>query len=532
MSLKSRRELTAAIRPRYQQASRQQKQQMLDEFVAASGYHRKYAIQVLKRSEGNDRREPGKRPGRRRVYTAEVQEALVAVWKIAHRICGKRLVPFLPELVAALERHGQLVLPNEIKERLLSLSPATADRLLAKARRAEGGGGGGRSGRSSLLKQQVPVRTFGEWAEAQPGDMEADLVAHCGGDVSGSYLHTLVMTDVVSGWTECQALLFRDQQLVLQAVRQIQAQLPVPLRALDTDNGSEFLNNALYTYCDDQEICFTRSRPYKKNDQCFVEQKNGLIVRQFVGYERLAGVEPCRILANLYDQLRLYINFFQPSLKLQSKERIGSRVIKRYDQAQTPCQRLLADERVPATVKQQLQAQFLSLDPVQLLHDIQTLQDALWAYAEVVPTTRFSSPTNGTGRDRSKPQIISDTTTRRYRPAKPQRRPYQGPRWWRTRPDPFADVWTEVKAQLTSAPDLSAKALFVRLQQQHPGRFSHGQLRTFQRRVRDWRQQYIARQQPAAQPQTPVDPLLPSHDKMPIRPARQTALPLTEPEPG
>ncbi len=148
--------------------------------------------------------------------------------------------------------------------------------------------------RSSLLKGQVPIRTFAEWEGAKPGFMEADLVSHCGGDVRGSYLHTLVMTDVVTGWTECMALLFRDQQIVLQAVCQAEEQLPFPLLALDTDNGAEFLNSVLFDYCDGQSIIFTRSRPYKKNDQCYVEQKNGIIVRQFVGYDRFEGVEPCR----------------------------------------------------------------------------------------------------------------------------------------------------------------------------------------------------------------------------------------------
>lgn len=527
MSLQSRQELVASLGPRYRQASRKEKQQTLNEFVAATGYHRKYAIRLLSHPEPDPSPARSQGKGRRRVYTGEVQEALVVVWKAANRICSKRLVPFLPELVNALERHGHLALSAEVRTRLLGISPATVDRLLAELRRAETGSGREGSTRSSFLKQQVPLRTFSEWEEAQPGYVEADLVAHCGGDVSGSYLHTLVLTDVVTGWTECLALLFRDQQMVIQAVGQARAQLPVPLLALDTDNGSEFLNNSLYDYCDAEEIIFTRSRPYKKNDQCFVEQKNGVIVRQFIGYERFEGVEPCRILTQLYSQLRLYINFFQPSMKLLTKTRVGSRVKKSYDQAQTPYQRLQAAAGVSTAVKDKLKAQFMSLDPVQLLIDIRVLQDQLWAYAYVERTTSLSTPIskNGTGptvilekrmaqpgrngaaASHKGPSPISpqtqetDEAERRYRCSKRQRCPYQGPRWWRTRTDPFAEVWPEAEQQLAQTPDLSAKALFDRVQRLYPDRFDDNQLRTFQRRVRAWRMRYIAQQGEQTEPQ-------------------------------
>ena len=523
MSLKSRQELVASIGPRYRQASRKEKQQILNEFVAATGYHRKYAIDRLNRSVAILPTSRSSRKGRPGVYTTEVTEALIVVWQAANRICAKRLVPFLPELVEALERHGHLVLPAKIKQQLLGISPATADRLLAEVRRAGASPERGGSARSSFLKQHVPIRTFSEWRGARSGYMEADLVSHCGGEVRGSYLHTLVLTDVVTGWTECLALLFRDQQIVLQAIHQAREQLPVPLLALDTDNGSEFLNQVLFDYCDDETIIFTRSRPYKKNDQCFVEQKNGVIVRQFIGYERFEGVEACRILAQLYGRLRLYINFFQPSLKLRTKQRVGSRVIKTYDQAQTPYQRLQAAEDVPTAIKDRLTAQFVALDPVQLLLDIRSLQDQLWAYAYVERTTSLPVSLNKNGacshpgpavtleKQRHQPdrggngvetshhdhRLISlqtleaDETERRYRRSKRQRRPYQEPRWWRTRPDPFAEVWSEAERQLAQTPDLSAKALFERLQQWYPDQFDDHQLRTFQRRVRAWRMRYI-----------------------------------------
>jgi hypothetical protein len=261
MSLKSRQELVAVIAPRYQEATRSKKQPILNEFVAATGYHRKYAIGLLNGYPLNPVAGEVKRPAGQRVYTAEVRAGLIKVWAAANRICSKRLVPFLPDLVEVLERHGHLTLTAAVRERLLGISPATVDRLLAEVR--PGGQGDYRRGTtaSSIIKSQVPLRTFSEWEGARPGYMEADLVAHCGGDVRGSYLHTLTMTDVVTGWTECIALLFRDQQMVLWGVRQAEEQLPVPLLAMDTDNGSEFLNKVLLDYCQGQPIIFTRSRP-------------------------------------------------------------------------------------------------------------------------------------------------------------------------------------------------------------------------------------------------------------------------------
>ncbi len=449
------------------------------------------------------------------------------VWEAANRVCSKRLVPFLPEMVEAMERHGHLKLSAEVKERLLGISPASVDRILGPVRQAGQGSGYEKGSRSSLLKQKVPIRTFSEWDGAKPGFMEADLVAHCGGDVSGSYLQTLTMTDVVTGWTECMALLFRDQQMVLQAVCQAEEQMPFPLLALDTDNGSEFLNGTLYDYCDGKPIIFTRSRPYKKNDQCYVEQKNGAIVRRFVGYDRFEGVEACRVLTELYYHLRLYINFFQPSLKLIVKKRVGSRVVKKYDQAQTPYQRVLAADSVSIESKKQLQVLFADLDPIRLLERIKELQDQLWAYAYLKPeTSTQQSGLNGSsqpmavepypqgevilaqsdqseicanhnGRAKIIDQTIAQTPdhqVRTYRRSKPKRRSPQEERWWRTRADPFAEVWEEMKQQLEQRPDMSANVLFTNLQKQYPGQFNDGQLRTLQRRVRAWRLEYVSGQ--------------------------------------
>ncbi len=255
------------------------------------------------------------------------------VWRASNRLCSKRLVPFLPEFVGVLERCGHLSLSAETRTRLLAISPASVDRLLVDLRRRGRKRAFGATRPGALLEHQVPVRTFADWDDLAPGFVEADLVAHCDTSTHGASLNTLVLTDVSTGWTECLALAFRGQETVLSALGQARQLLPFPLLGLDTDNGGEFLNSELLRYCRTEKITFTRCRPYKKNDQCHVEQKNGSIVRRIVGYDRYEGGEACRSLATLYGVLRLYTNYFQPSLKLISKERAGSRVTKRYDRA-------------------------------------------------------------------------------------------------------------------------------------------------------------------------------------------------------
>ena len=309
MSLKARYELLAATAKRYQQACKQEKTAILDEFTAVTGYHRKYAIRLLKNHTPKNGQLSPKKRRRPRKYTVEVQAALVQVWEATSRICSKRLVPFLPEMVAVMERHGYLSLSTEVRERLLSISSATADRLLVPIRQGERPAGLGTTKPGALLKKQIPIRTFSEWDDGQPGFMEADLVAHCGHYSGGSFLYTLVLTDIATGWTEFEALLFRGQETVLQAIQQIRERMPFDLVGLDTDNGSEFINYALFHYCQDAEITFTRCRPYKKNDQCFVEQKNGAIIRKFVGYDRFTGLPPCQALQALYRNLGPYVSY-------------------------------------------------------------------------------------------------------------------------------------------------------------------------------------------------------------------------------
>jgi len=378
MSQTSKRELVAAIRPRYTLGSRTEKQVVLDELVATTGYHRKYAIQVLNHPP---KRRTGKRRGGAVKYSGSVRAALEPVWRAANCICGKRWVPALPTFVAALERHGELQLDTETRTLLLALSPATADRLLQRVRVGTQPHGLTTTKPGTLLKQAIPVRTFAQWDDAQPGFMEIDLVAHCGGTTQGEYLNSLDMLDVKTRWVELCGLLNRSQATVSAAIVACRSRLPYALLGLDSDNGAEFINHDLKRYCEQEHITFTRCRPYKKNDQAYVEQKNWTAVRQNVGYDRYEGQVACAALNALYEPLRVYLNFFQPVRVLVEKVRDGAKVTKRYDVAQTPYQRVLAAPDVPEEAKKRLRQLYPTLNPAALLRQIQTRQEALWKLA-------------------------------------------------------------------------------------------------------------------------------------------------------
>jgi len=496
MSFQAKRELLGQVAPRYREASGTQKHHILDEFVATTGYARKYAIRVLGQP-AVPAAGPIARPREPR-YGPAVVAALEVAWTAANFICAKRLVPFLPELVASLERHGHLALPDDVRAQLLTLSPATADRILRRVRAADRPRGIGTTKAGTLLKHRVPIRTFAEWDDVRPGFMEADLVAHCGTSAEGAYLYTLTLTDVATGWTECLALPYRSPEAVTQALDHARRLLPFPLRGLDTDNGGEFLNNHLLAYCAREAITFTRGRAYRKNDQCYVEQKNGSVVRHLVGYDRFTGERAYRQLAELYRAVRLYVNVFQPSLKLQLKRREGSHVYRRYDAARTPLQRLLAAGVLDDASRVRLHALSEALDPVRLLRQLQTLQEALWRHAVVTmplptgPTERFSAGVcglaPGTG---AEGDVLSQLTRASHARTYRRTGKVAGPRTYRTRADPFAGEWDEIQGWLAVAPERTAKSIFLELQRRDPAHHPDGQLRTLQRRIGEWRAKAI-----------------------------------------
>jgi len=496
MSLKARLELLERVKERYKAATRQQKHQILQEFVESTGYHRKYALALLSKERVES--VPTKRRSSHVKYTEEVQEALIYVWKAANEICPKRLIPFMPVFIDSLERTGHWPISESTKSLLLTLSTATAERLLRRERmQSNRGRSTTRAGK--LLKKQIPIRTFSDWNDVEPGFLEADLVAHCGDNVHGAYLNTLTLTDIFSGWTECTALLQRGEREVSEGLTESRPQLPFPLRGLDTDNGSEFINFVLFDYCQAENITFTRSRPYKKNDQAHVEEKNGSVVRRMVGYDRYEGQEAQSALKTLYQSLRLYVNFFQPSMKLLSKKRDGAKVSKKYDMAQTPQQRLMKSN-ISDQSKDRLQKQFSSLDPVALLDQIGELQSRLWQHAwkpgatsEQKILASLLAPQSAAVQAQEVIEMAKPATqssSRKYRQTKKPRKPMP-PRNYRTHPDKFENVWAEVESALVKAPCQSAKELFQELQQKYPGAFQNNQIRTFQRRVKNWRSSMI-----------------------------------------
>ena len=286
MTRASIRGYTEAVRGRYVRASKKEKGRILDEFTKITGHHRKAAIRLLRR--GNQPRGNQKR-GRPQQYDATVAGALRVAWEATDRLCSKRLHPFLPELVMILRRHGDQAMTTEIQARLCRMSPSTIDRLLRPWRRLGGRRPFTTTKPGSLLKSSIPIRTFADWQENRPGFLEVDLVPHCGDSAEGFYLTTLSTVDVASGWSECVGVWGKGQECVGGAVHRVRQRLPFPLLGLDSDNGSEFINQHLYTYCHREGITFTPSRPYKKNDNCHVEQKNWSVVRRLIGYDRYSS---------------------------------------------------------------------------------------------------------------------------------------------------------------------------------------------------------------------------------------------------
>jgi hypothetical protein len=480
IKLTTRRELTAAISQRYRAADRNGKKLILDEFVKVTGYHRKHAIRVLT-AQGYTQRG---RPVGRRIYQEAVKEALIVLWEASDRICGKRLKALLPLLVEAMERHGHLQLQEGVKEHVLAISAATIDRMLRPVREKASGGRKKKSVQLNRVRKMVPVRTFAEWEGVGPGYMEMDMVVHCGARLVGSFVHSLVLTDVASGWTECLALPVREQSLIVEAITGLRPRLPFPLLGLDTDNDSAFLNDTLWDYCQEHGIVFTRSRAYRKNDQAWVEQKNGAIVRKLIGYGRLEGLSETAALRRLYEVSRLYINFFQPSFKLKSKTREGARVHKKYESPETPYRRLLLRDDVSPETKQALKRQMEPLDPVSLLKNIREAQETLMALSQDRTPETIAPDVSTFVTNLATAWRTGEVRPTHRQEAKPGHR-------WRTRPDPFAAVWPVLLGWLEERPDMEAKAMLKRLQASGFGDFPDGQLRTLQRRVRVWRQQIV-----------------------------------------
>jgi hypothetical protein len=359
---KSKREYLLAIWDRYQRVGRRFKSKILDEFCAVCGYTRKYAIGLLKRKP----RQRSKKPGPPRQYDGSVLAPLKVIWLACEQMCSKRLKVALALWLPFYEQeYGALAEP--VRQKLLRMSAATIDRLLKPERARYPGKGlcGTRPG--GRLKHQIPIRTDNDDVD-RPGYLEADTVAHCGNSLAGDFVWSVTFTDIYSQWTENRAVWNKGAEGVLQQVKEVEAGLAFELLGFDVDNGSEFLAFHLWRYLLDRPrpVPLTRSRPYRKNDQAHVEQKNWTHVRQLLGYQRLEQPELVPLINDLYRTWGLLHNFFCPNLKLLSKTRKGAKTVRKYSPPQTPYQRLLVSEPLTQDQKQKLQDQFQKLNPLQL----------------------------------------------------------------------------------------------------------------------------------------------------------------------
>jgi len=378
--------VTRELQNRYQKSRKKDKTMILDEFTQITGYNRCYASQVLGKHKilgyvkiAGERfkyvQDHKSRRKRNRYYDQEVLLALKKIWKETDYICSKRLAPFLAEFIPVLEKHKEIKLTSEVREKLFTISAATIDRLLADTRKKQQIKGRSTTRPGSLLKNAIAVRTFSGWDNTKPGFFEVDLVSHDGGNSKGDVIQSLNFTDIATCWDEMIAVKNKAQRWVFAGIKTIRKRLPFPILGFDSDNGSEFINCHLIRYCEEQHITFTRSRPYHKNDSCYIEQKNWSVIRRTVGYGRHDTDKELCLLNKLYGYLRLYVNFFQPVRKLVQKERIGSKIKKRYDVAQTPYRRVLACPDIPEEIKMQLKREYAMLNPAQLKREITKIQN-------------------------------------------------------------------------------------------------------------------------------------------------------------
>lgn len=386
MSLEQKKAYFKEIRTRYKKSTRQQKATILDEFCSVCHYNRKYAIRLLKTTQKKKRKRPGQKP---RYDSQNLLKPLKTIWFASDQVCSKKLKIVIRDWLPHYEKE-QGLLDDLIRGQLYSISPATIDRILKPVRLKypHKGMGGTKPGR--LLKNQIPIKTD-HWDVSQPGYLEADTVAHCGNSLSGDFVWSLTLTDINSTWTENRATWNKGSHGVCTQIEDVEKNLPFQIVGFDCDNGSEFLNHHLIRYFveRDKAVQFTRSRPYRKNDNAHVEQKNWTHVRHLFGYDRFD--KPCLVdlMNDLYkNEWSFYQNHFCPTMKLVEKKKINSRYYKRYDTPKTPYQRLMDSETIPPDVKDRLAKQHATLNPFELKRSIERKLNHIFKFVTVTSNVR------------------------------------------------------------------------------------------------------------------------------------------------
>ena len=390
LTMNERKKLVNILHKRYVKASKKDKTKILDEFIQTTGYNRSYGAHLLKThvKKKKAKRLSNRKAGRKKLYTKDVLESLVLVWKIMDFACGKRLRPVMGEAVNNLEKYGHSSIAQRVKEKLLRMSASTIDRMLKGERKKFEIKGRSHTKPGTLLNEQIKIKTFSEWSDSKVGFLQVDLVGHDGGDPKGDFCYSLDMVDVASGWDEVVAIKNKAQIWTVQAIDTVRKRLPFEMLGINSDNGSEFINAHLLKYCESNKIDFTRSRKYKKNDNSHVEQKNWSVVRRDVGYLRYDTTQELKLLNKLYGYLRLYNNHFQASMKLIEKIRDGSKVTKRYDTPTTPYERVLNSKNVSQEIKKTLQAEHETLDLYDLKRNIVKCANKLFKIQEKKKTER------------------------------------------------------------------------------------------------------------------------------------------------
>ena len=370
MDLHSRRQYLKEVRKEYAAAQKGRRSELLDEVERRTRLNRKYLIRVLRGRASS--RPRSKRRGRS--YGSAVQSALVEIWEMFDYPCGQRMEPVLRREVGKLRRLGEVRCSDEVAEKLGRVSAKTIDRMLAREKQVRGLRRSRNPSLQRLHYERVPVKVAADWDTHEIGNLQIDFVAHCGRSTGGEYIHTLSAVDIASGWWEGEAIAVRSQQETKQGLERMRPRFPFAIREIHPDNDSAMINDLLWDWCRDSKIRMSRSRPYKKNDNAWIEQKNWTHVRKVVGYRRYDSARELELLNQIYTVARLYRNFFQPTIKLREKVRIQGRIQRRYEPARTPYERLLDGKQIPVRVQRQLRAQYEQLNPAELHRNLEALR--------------------------------------------------------------------------------------------------------------------------------------------------------------